>query len=236
MVVVETLICAVAAVPVVAAGLTLVERAGEGLVRRVAVISLCAAPGYAVFALGLLFVTPAALRLTGWHSPPAAEMVIKELGWPLLGWVRYLAVLHVTRFFAGGLLRGSPVWTLHVRWCGARIGRRVFINSLSVSDYNLLRCGDDVVIGGDAHVAGHTVEAGVVKTGSVTLGNGVTVGLGSVVEPGVVVASGCQIGAMSFVPKHVHLTEPGIYVGIPVAPLGHHHVRSAGGAHAPAQG
>jgi hypothetical protein len=40
-----------------------------------------------------------------------------------------------------------------------------------VSDYNLIECGDDVVIGGAVHLSGHTVEAGVVKTARIRLGN-----------------------------------------------------------------
>jgi hypothetical protein len=39
-----------------------------------------------------------------------------------------------------------------------------------VSDYNLLECGDDVVIGGGVHLSGHTVEAGIVKTARIRLG------------------------------------------------------------------
>ena len=61
-----------------------------------------------------------------------------------------------------------------------------------MSDYNLIECGDDVVIGGGVHLSGHTVEAGVVKTAPVRLGNKVTIGLGSVVEIGV------EIGSVEF--------------------------------------
>ena len=128
----------------------------------------------------------------------------------------------MARFFAGGLLRGSPLWTSHLRWCGARLGRRVYVNSLSVSDYNMLDFGDDVVIGADAHVSGHTVEAGVVKTGRVTLGAGVTIGLNAIVEIDTHIASGCQVGAMTFVPKHARLLEPGTYVGVPASRVPDH--------------
>ena len=62
-----------------------------------------------------------------------------------------------------------PYWTAHLRLGGARLGKRVLVNSLSVSDYNLIECGDDVVIGGAVHLSGHTVEAGVVKTARVEL-------------------------------------------------------------------
>ena len=52
---------------------------------------------------------------------------------------------------------------------GARLGRRVYVNSLAVTDYSLLDFGDDVVIGDGVHLSGHTVEHGVLKTGPSTV-------------------------------------------------------------------
>jgi hypothetical protein len=219
LVVVEAIVCAVSAVPVTAAVLWLADEVPDSRAWRVTLISLAIVPSYAVFALTLMIVTPLAVRMTGWRTPPEAEMRIADCGWPLLGWVRFMAAIHVARFFAGGLLRGTPLWSWHLQLCGAKIGRRVYINSLSVSDYNLLEFGDEVVVGGAAHVSGHTVEAGVVRTGSVRLGRGVTIGLGSIVEIDTDVAEGCQIGAMSFVPKHSRIVEPGVYVGTPATRL-----------------
>jgi acetyltransferase-like isoleucine patch superfamily enzyme len=122
---------------------------------------------------------------------------------------------------AGGLFRGSPIWTLYLRLNGARIGRGVYVNTLNIADHNLLEFGDDVIIGGDVHLSGHTVEGGVLKTGRVLLARGVTVGLGSVVEIDVVAGEACQIGALSFVPKHSRLNGHAVYVGIPVRALTH---------------
>ena len=77
---------------------------------------------------------------------------------------------HVVRVLVGTFFRASPLWTLYMRWNGARIGRGVYINSLSISDHNMLEFGDGVVIGESVHLSGHTVEGGVVKTGHVRLG------------------------------------------------------------------
>jgi serine acetyltransferase len=172
-----------------------------------------------LFALTLMPVSAIVTRALGWHTPPDAEMRIADVGWPLLRWVRYMASIHLVRVAAGQLLRGTPVWSGYLRLCGARIGRRVYVNTLGLSDYNLLEFGDDVVIGSDVHIAGHTVEDGVVKTGAVRLGNGVTVGIGSIVEIGASAGDGAQIGALSFVPKYTVLAAGTLYVGIPVHPL-----------------
>ena len=104
-----------------------------------------------------------------------------------MGWAQYMAAIHVVRVLAGTLFRGSPVWAAYQRLSGARIGRRFYVNSLAVSDYNLLAFGDDVVIGANVHLSGHTVEAGIVKTAGVRLANDVTIGVGAVVGHGVAV-------------------------------------------------
>jgi acetyltransferase-like isoleucine patch superfamily enzyme len=131
-----------------------------------------------------------------------------------------MVATHVVRFFAGALFRGSPVWTAYLRLAGARLGRRVYVNSLAVTDYNLLEFGDDVVVGDDAHLSGHTVEGGLVKTAPLRLGSRVTIGLGTVLEIGVEAGDGCQVGALSFVPKHSSLEADALYAGIPARRIG----------------
>ena len=219
LVVAQTIVCGVSAAPVVLGWQWLISVAGENPVARWTLFSAAIAPSYALFALCLLFVSPLAVRLLGWQTPPDSHMRIADMDWPLLRWVRYLASIHLVRVIAGTLVRGTPLWASHLRLNGARLGKRVYINSLAVSDYNLIECGDDVVIGAAVHLAGHTVEAGIVKTARVRLGDNVTIGLGSVIEIGVEIGSNAQIGALSFVPKHTKLDGGVVYAGIPAAPL-----------------
>jgi acetyltransferase-like isoleucine patch superfamily enzyme len=105
---------------------------------------------------------------------------------------------------------------------GARIGKRVFINTLSIADHNLLEFGDDVVIGADVHISGHTVEDGVLKTAGVRVGSHVTIGLGSAIDIDVDIGDGCQIGALTLAPKHTRLDPNAVYVGIPARKLSEH--------------
>ncbi len=126
---------------------------------------------------------------------------------------------HVVRVLVGTFFRSSPLWTWYLTLNGAHIGRRVYINSLAISDHNLLEFGDDVVIGEGVHLSGHTVEGGIVKTGRVHLRRGVTVGLGSLVGIGVEAGERCQIGALSVVPKYTRLDAGAIYAGVPVRKL-----------------
>jgi acetyltransferase-like isoleucine patch superfamily enzyme len=216
---VQTLVCAAAAAPVVLVWQRLLPAAGSRPVARWALFSVSVVPSYMLFAVCLMIVSPVALRLLRWHTPVDAEMRIADMDWALLRWVRYAASIHLVRVIAGTLLRGTPLWTTHLRLNGARLGKRVYVNSLSVSDYNLIECGDDVVIGGAVHLSGHTVEAGIVKTARVRLGSNVTIGLGSVIEIGVEIGSDSQVGALSFVPKYAKLKGGVVYAGAPAMPL-----------------
>jgi len=221
LVAVQMLVCGVSVAPVVLVWQWLMPIARSNAIARWALFSLGVAPSYALFALCLMTVSPLAIRLLRWHTPPDAEMRIADMDWALLRWVRYVASIHLVRLIAGALVRGTPLWTTHLRLNGARLGKRVYVNSLSVSDYNLIECGDDVVIGGGVHLSGHTVEAGVVKTARVRLGNNVTIGLGSVIEIGVEIGSDSQVGALSFVPKYTKLKGGMVYAGTPAIPLEH---------------
>jgi serine acetyltransferase len=218
-VVVQGAACGVAAAPSAWLWLGAIELTTGRPAWRVAAVSLLAVPSYALFALCLLFTSALAVRLCGWRTPPDGEMRLIDMGWPLLAWVRSMLATHLVRVLAGYLYRSSPIWTLYLRLAGARLGRRVYVNTLWLSDYNLLEFGDDVVIGGDVHLSGHTVEAGVVRTARVRLGSRVTVGLGSVVGIGVAVGDDCQVGAQSLVPKYARLEAGGVYAGTPARRL-----------------
>jgi acetyltransferase-like isoleucine patch superfamily enzyme len=215
-VIVEATVSGLATTPVVWLWLKLSELTVTiDPIARIALFSLAVVPSYIVFAVGLMGWSALATRLTGARTPGNAEMRIADLDWPLLTWVRYMVAIHLVRVLAGVIFRGSPIWTMYLRLNGARIGRRVYVNTTFVSDHNLLEFGDDVVIGGDAHVSGHTVEGGVVKTASVRLGRNVTIGLNSVVDIDIEIGDDCQVGALSLVPKHSRLESGAVYAGIP---------------------
>ena len=214
--VLETIVCGVAALPVVVFWLELSAWMTFSPLIRAAVFSVVVVPSYVAFALCLMGTSALATWVTVARTPANAEMRIADMGWPLMRWARYMVASHLVRVLAGGVFRGSPLWTAYLRLNGARIGRGVYINSLFISDHNLLDIGDGVIIGSEVHMSGHTVEAGVVKTAPVRLGRHVTIGLGSVIDIGVTVGAGSQVGALSLVPKYMTLEPEAVYAGIPV--------------------
>lgn len=188
------------------------------LVRPV-ILAMSLVPAYLSFAVTLVLLSAGATRVCGWRTPSDGAWRLTEFDWPLLNWSRYMISTHVVRVLVGTFFRSSPLWTWYMKLNGARIGRGVYINSLSISDHNMLEFGDGVVIGENVHLSGHTVEGGLLKTGRVKLGRGVTVGLGSLVSIGVEAGDRCQIGALSVVPKNTTLEAGAIYAGVPVRRL-----------------
>lgn len=182
---------------------------------RPAIVATTLVPAYLLFAFVLVALSALSTRVCGWRTAPNGTWKLRDLEWPLLDWVRYMVSTHIVRVFVGTFFRASALWTLYMRWNGAKIGRGVHINSLSISDHNMLEFGDGVVIGESVHLSGHTVEAGMVKTGPVKLGRFVTVGLGSMVGINVEAGEKCQIGALSVVLKGSQLAGSAIYAGIP---------------------
>jgi acetyltransferase-like isoleucine patch superfamily enzyme len=215
-IVVEALVCGAAALPAVVFWRELSAMIEPQTTAGVVVLSLLLVPSYVTFALALMVVSPLATFLTRARTPPDAEMRMSDLSWPLMRWARYMVASHLVRMLAGTLFRGSPVWTVYLRLNGARIGSGVYVNTLFISDHNLLEIGDGVVIGSEVHLSGHTVEDGMVKTARVRVGSGATIGLGTLVDVGVTVGPRCQIGAMSLVPKYTILESDAVYVGVPV--------------------
>ena len=212
----QVVICGVALCPSVLAWDVVIRSTSPASWSRVFAFSMLLAPSYILFALCLMPLSALAMRVVGARTPPNVELRIADMSWPLMTWAQYMAANHVVRVVAGTLFRGSPVWTAYLRMNGARIGRRVFVNTLSISDHNLLEFGDDVIIGADVHISGHTVEDGMLKTAGVRLASNVTIGLGSAIDIGVEAGAHCQVGALSLVPKHTKLDANAIYVGIPV--------------------
>jgi len=222
LVLVEAVICGLSVLPVLVGWQILLDLPlGDGM-GRLLLLSVAVAPSYVEFALLVMFLSAFIVRLVGWRTPADTTMRIDEMDWPLLTWVRYVTSIHVVRVFAGRLFCGSPIWTSYLRLNGAKLGRRVYVNSPFVSDHNLLEFDDGVVIGSEVHLSGHTAEHGVIRTGSVRLGRNVTIGLSSVIDIDVEAGPGCQVGALSFVPKHARLEAGAVYVGIPVHRLPDH--------------
>src|SRR5687767_6150980 len=89
-VLIQSAICAIAALPMVVFWHWLLAVAPPGLPRFV-LLSLAAVPSYGVFAILLMAVSAFTLRAVGWQTPPDMQMRIADFEWPVLNWVRSMA-------------------------------------------------------------------------------------------------------------------------------------------------
>ena len=217
--VVESVVFGLAAMPAVAFFRWHLSWSIDSNVVKTVVLAMALVPSYAIFVVLLMALSAGAMKLAGWRPVAPAEMRIADLGWPLCNWARYQISAHVVAFFAGGLLRATPVWAWYMRLNGARLGRRVWVNSLGVTDHCLLDFGDDVVIGAGVALSGHTVERGTVRLAPVRIGAGSTIGVNTNIGIGADIGHHCQVGSLSMVPKFRVLADGGTYVGVPVRPI-----------------
>ena len=213
--VVESLIVGFAALPTVAFFDWLASLDISPSWLKVVIVSMSIIPAYVIFAIALMALSATTMRVLGWRPPTSGDFEIADLPPELCNWARYMISTYVVRTLVGPLTQATLVWTWYMRMNGATIGRRVWVNSLGVTDHCNIELGDDAVIGAGVHMSAHTVERGVVHLAPVRVGSGSTIGVNSHVQIGVEIGDNCQIGSMSLVPKFSQL-GPGTWAGLPV--------------------
>ncbi len=130
-------------------------------------------------------------------------------------WAFVNAMMLIVNLTFMDFMRLTPFLPLYYRLMGAKIGRRVQINTKGLADVSLLEIGDDSVIGGDAVLIGHLAEHGKLKLKKTVIGKKVTIGLGAVIMPGASIGSGALIAARSVLPKNTMVSEKTLFAGMP---------------------
>jgi len=200
----------------------------EGALRSLG-LGVALAAAYLVFGLSLLLVLPLVRWLTLSAGTPVGRFRYFSLG--AFRWASYNALTLVLRFSFMNWIRLTPLLPLYHRLMGAKIGRRVHINTAVIADQNLLEIGDDTVIGGDVTLVCHSAERGHLVTAPVRIGRGVTVGLMAVVLPGCTIGDGAVIAAGAVLSKGARVGPGEIWAGVPARRVG---PRSSGGEPPPA--
>lgn len=189
-------------------------------------LALALAAGWFAFGLALLVVIPIARWVTFARGTPAGSFPYFSFGaWR---WASYNALTLMLRFTFVNWIRVTPLLPAYHRLMGARIGRRVQINTAVIADQNLVEIGDDSVIGGDVTLVCHAAERGRLVTAPVKIGRGVTIGLMAVVFPGCVIGDGAVISAGSVLSKGAKVGPGEIWAGVPARRVGRRRPRPAG--------
>ena len=212
------ILCGVALAPAIAlVGWAAARLPADGALRAVG-LGIAAAAGYFAFGLSLMVLLPIARWVTLSRGTPVGRFPYLSTGaWR---WASYNALTLVLRFTFVNWVRVTPLLPLYHRLMGARIGRRVQINTAVVADQNLIEIGDDTVIGGDVTLVCHSAERGHLVTAPVRIGRGVTVGLMAVVFPGCTIGDGAMISAGSVLSKGSRVGPGEIWAGVPARRVG----------------
>ncbi|WP_300014096.1 Pls/PosA family non-ribosomal peptide synthetase [Pseudonocardia sp.] len=113
------------------------------------------------------------------------------------------------------LLVGTPFLPPVLRLFGARIGRRTFLATTYLTEFDLVSVGDDAAVGRDVSLQTHLFEDRVMKMSTVEIGAGAGVGDRAIVLYDASVGSDAALEPLSLVMKGERLPEATRWRGIP---------------------
>ncbi|WP_369358278.1 Pls/PosA family non-ribosomal peptide synthetase [Streptomyces sp. cg2] len=116
-------------------------------------------------------------------------------------------------------LAGTPFLPPALRLFGARIGRRTWLATTFLTEFDLVEVGDDAAIGAGVSLQTHLFEDRVMKMSKVTVRAGAGVGSRSVVLYDGIVGEGVWLDALSLVMKGEYLVPGTAWRGIPAQGL-----------------
>ncbi|WP_347057292.1 Pls/PosA family non-ribosomal peptide synthetase [Blastococcus sp. HT6-30] len=112
-------------------------------------------------------------------------------------------------------LTGTPLLGPALRLYGTQVGRRSLIDTTYLTEFDLVRLGDDVAVGAGASLQTHLFEDRVMKMGYVTLRDRASVGAKSVVLYDSAVEEEATLEPLSLVMKGESLPPGTTWSGIP---------------------
>jgi non-ribosomal peptide synthetase-like protein len=115
-------------------------------------------------------------------------------------------------------LLGTPYICWYFRMFGARIGRRVYMDTAEITEFDLVEVGDDTALNETCTIQTHLFEDRVMKMSFVRIGNRCSVGAGSTVLYDTYLGDGSSLEDLSLVMKGEVLPAGTAWTGIPAIP------------------
>jgi hypothetical protein len=134
-------------------------------------------------------------------------------------WYLHNGLFYLVRFTVLPFVTLTPVGIWFLRAMGMRMGRRPRISTELISDPCMITLGDDVVIGGSAHVFCHFGGGGHLTIAPVTVGSRATIGLQATVMGDVVVGEDATILAHSVLLPGTRVGPGELWGGVPARPI-----------------
>jgi non-ribosomal peptide synthetase-like protein len=188
-----------------------------------AFLTLSALPSAALIAVLPLLYAALAMAVTGvvvalkWavvgRYRPRVEPMWSSFVWRtelITALFENVAVPYVLRW-----LSGTPLMGPALRLFGSSIGRRVYLETTFLTEFDLVRVGDDAMIGGVTSLQTHLFEDRVMKMSTVEIGAGCSIGPRSVVLFDAKMAEGSRLDGLSLAMKGEALPRETHWQGIP---------------------
>jgi non-ribosomal peptide synthetase-like protein len=112
-------------------------------------------------------------------------------------------------------LSGTPMMAWYLRLMGAKVGRRVYLETTEFTEFDLVSLGDDVALNDDATIQTHLFEDRVMKMSHVRIGDRCTVGSQALVLYDTQMEAGAELNDLSLLMKGETLPAGTRWEGIP---------------------
>ncbi len=115
-------------------------------------------------------------------------------------------------------LQGTPWLPLIMRLLGVKTGKRIFMNTTDITEFDMVTICDDAALNADCGPQTHLFEDRVMKVGSVKIGARSSIGAGTIVLYDSELGDDTNIEALSLVMKGERLSPGTDWTGSPVKP------------------
>jgi len=122
---------------------------------------------------------------------------------------------HLAEPFLVGALSGTPFLCWYFRALGARIGRRVYMETTDFSEFDLASIGDEAALNADCTIQTHLFEDRVMKMDRIDVAPQGKVGAGSLVLYDTRMETGAALGDLSLLMKGEVLPAGTAWEGVP---------------------
>ena len=122
------------------------------------------------------------------------------------------------------IVQGTPFISALFRLFGAKVGKRAFINSDDMTEFDLITIGDEACINAEAVLQTHLYEDRIFKMSVINIENGCNIGVASIILYHTIMEKNATLGNFSLLMKGETLPKNTSWQGVPAQPMRAHDI------------